>query len=318
MGHLLRTIFGLPRSLDERGIVIDPDYLDRCCPLDNGRHDNIPTSETSTVELGVLGEVPPELWSMILLDLDMQTLTKFRSVSRYTRRIVDALPEYQAIFTGTPYVLRAVISTRIGSWISCRTLYTALCDPACVCCGKFGTYLYLLTCDRVCYNCFSLRRHYEALTWKEAQARFGLDRTVLSTLPTVYSLPGSYSEARTCKHERLPLVDKEMAMIAGIELHGSMEKMHDYAWWQWLCGNPGRGPRIPGPRQFAHSQEFHVAAGRCRFRSDPHRYMSVIRAPLLGALKGTLSGRLSCDGHANDWNRPVARITNEGGVRMVS
>ncbi|KAI0484955.1 hypothetical protein GGR56DRAFT_616277 [Xylariaceae sp. FL0804] len=107
-----------------------------------------------TKDIGALDDLPPELVAMILSELDLRTLTDFRCVNRRAAELVNSLVEYKAITTHAQNALRDILSIEAGRGITCRTLYDKLCTPNCEQCGDFGSYLYLLTCKRLCFFCF--------------------------------------------------------------------------------------------------------------------------------------------------------------------
>lgn len=133
-------------------IALNHGELERCCPLDNGRHDGFGlSSQDMGLALGYLDTLPFKLCTTILLDLDLQSLTQFRTINRRARFLVDNLPRYKDVITHAPGVIRAALSIQIAPWLSCRTLYCDLRTQACSYCGDFGAFLYLFTGCRVCY-----------------------------------------------------------------------------------------------------------------------------------------------------------------------
>jgi hypothetical protein len=51
-----------------------------------------------------------ELVSMIFLEIDLETLTLFRSICRGARAVISNLVEYKTIITHAPGALRAALS----------------------------------------------------------------------------------------------------------------------------------------------------------------------------------------------------------------
>lgn len=174
-----------------KGSMLEPEPLERGCPLDNGRHD---WQETSS-SLGCLDTLPVELLHMILLDVDLKSLTSLRSVNRRARLTIDALWQYNEIVTYAPNSLRAILNINVGALISCRQLHRELCSQECVTCGHFGAFLYLLSCNRVCYVCLVETPQFLPLTQKHARTAFGLGSSEMAKLPAALSLPGIYSRS---------------------------------------------------------------------------------------------------------------------------
>jgi len=217
---------------DIRHGMLDPRWLRDTCPLDNGQHDDPDVLVRSTLSSGVLDILPAEILQTILIDqLDLATLTILRSVSRSFRHVIDTSRPYNAIVTHAPSSIRAALSLEVASAFSCRELYNTLCYEFCDYCGEFGAYLYLLTCERLCYQCFTQEpillpmkiahaRVYWTLTSKDIQD---------SNIPVAQSLPGYYGAPGVAKPHRgrIQLVDKIAAGDVGERVHGSRDRMNE-------------------------------------------------------------------------------------------
>ncbi|KAI0881296.1 uncharacterized protein GGS22DRAFT_73341 [Annulohypoxylon maeteangense] len=154
--------------------TLDDSNLEIGCPLDNGRHLIHPRKS-----LGQLDMLPPELIAEILLSLDLPTLTTFRRVNCRAMCLVDSLPQYRLIFEQCPNVLRAIICVEAASF-DCRTLFETLSTRKCGTCPRFGVYLYLITCKRVCHLCFD---KYRSIPITEAVLRLGMHKVDILRLP---------------------------------------------------------------------------------------------------------------------------------------
>ena len=108
-----------------------------------------------SANLGDLDSLPIELLQTTLSLLDLRTLMEFRRVNQRSLQLVAALPQYKVISSYGLNALRGALSIGIGQWITCNDLFTALCTAECKECGDFGGYLFLLTCTRVCFLCFT-------------------------------------------------------------------------------------------------------------------------------------------------------------------
>ncbi|KAI1459921.1 hypothetical protein F4805DRAFT_36205 [Annulohypoxylon moriforme] len=151
----------------------DSDFEFRC-RLDNGRHLVQPKES-----LGQLDILPPELISQIFLLLDIPTLTALRRVNHRTMNLIDSLPQYRVIFELCPNVLRAIICVE-ATFFDCRTLYQTLSTSKCETCRRFGMFLYLITCRRVCCFCFY---KYYAMSVIEATEHLLVSEVDLLRLP---------------------------------------------------------------------------------------------------------------------------------------
>lgn len=199
---------------------------------DNTLDENLPLYETFDAgrtfqevqcRLGLLEDIPIEILNMILVNLDLRTLAKFRLVSQRASQAVNSLPQYRAIMTHAPNTLRGILSIGFGSWISCCALYKTLCTAECKTCGDFGGYIYILTCERVCCLCLSTSKAYLPLTDPLARRLFGVDQQLLKLLPHMTSIPGIYSPNRRTIRYKRRFVDPTSVLDARLRLHRSDE-----------------------------------------------------------------------------------------------
>ncbi|KAF2012958.1 hypothetical protein BU24DRAFT_412267 [Aaosphaeria arxii CBS 175.79] len=186
-------------------------------------------SKAAKFGLGTLDVLPLELLQESLSHLDVSTLTKFRHINRRAADVVESIPEFKAIVMHAPNALLGILSVETGHLISCKALYEQLCTAECEHCGSFAGYLYVLTCSRVCFHCFTAKERYLPLRYCDARRKFGIDRKILKTLPSMRSIPGKYSREQLNRPKRLVLVDSGSAYRAGVALHGSPGAMRRYA-----------------------------------------------------------------------------------------
>ena len=169
--------------------------------LDNGRHVIVPKRSVGQLDL-----LPVELINQVLGMLDIPTLTTFRRVNQRAMHLVDSLPTYRRLWTFCPDVLRAIISINAASF-ACETLFEALTRGKCESCNHLGDYLYLITCRRVCYSCFTSRKEYFPVSLTLAARHAKLQRKALKRLPQVRSLPGRYTASGKLFRYRMTLID---------------------------------------------------------------------------------------------------------------
>lgn len=210
---------------DLRHICLEPETLARSCPLDSTHDTAGDPNESELRSMGILDILPLEILTMILLDLDIQTLTVLRRVSQKSRLAVDTIPQYQYIRTHGPELLRATLSLEISRSTTLLELYVALTTASCFLCGDFGAFVYMLSCRRVCFLCLTQRPELLPMIPSHAKSKYGLDSKALSGLPKLRSLPGVYSQGLTRHRNRKSLIDPTAAEEAGIVLHGSREQM---------------------------------------------------------------------------------------------
>ncbi|KAB5551337.1 hypothetical protein GE09DRAFT_169594 [Coniochaeta sp. 2T2.1] len=195
--HFRRKLRIVDHTLDDAG-------LDVRCPLDNGKH--IIQAKRPVGELDLL---PAELHDQVLGMLDIPTLTMFRRVNQRAMHLVDSLPPYRRLWTHCPNVLRAVVSIKAASF-SCETLAETLTREKCESClACFGGYLYLITCKRVCYFCFTTKKEYFPISLTLAVRHTKLQRKALGHLPQALSLPGRYTACAKLSRLRVTLIDRQ-------------------------------------------------------------------------------------------------------------
>jgi len=212
-------------SCETRHGIIDPDMLEYCCPLDNGRNEN--EKESYTGSLGALDILPLEILQNILIEeLDLGTLTLLRSTSSSFRRAIDELPQYRAIARYAPSSIRAALSLEVASAYSCKDLYDSLCTSKCSACGKFSAFLYVPRCQRTCYQCFTTEARFLPMRREHSKFYWSITSKDLETgqIPVARSLPGRYqSPLPTLQRSRLPLVDYDTGLLISLSVHGSVQ-----------------------------------------------------------------------------------------------
>ena len=190
-----------------RDNTLDDAQLKKRCPLDNGRHDCTPIS--TCFSTNQLDRLPLELIIKVLLQLDIPSLTRFRGLNRRSMEHVNSVHQYTAIIKHCPNIIRVIVSIQADGF-DCNTLYRTLCTSRCLTCdrvgkSRFGNYLYLIDCRRVCYSCFTKRAEYFPLTSREAsgfftpnakrqsKAKSSRKFLELAKTPSILSLPGQYA-----------------------------------------------------------------------------------------------------------------------------
>jgi hypothetical protein len=286
----VRTLGGAtcfrPNLIDH---TLDDNGLEDKCPLDNDKHYIDPQ-----YHLGVLDHLPLELLCNILLKTDIRSLTDFRCVNQRAMEVVDSILEYQLILGNCPALLRGLLSTGLGSSFSCEDLVRTLHAYDCATCGDFAGFVYIITCKRVCFLCFSEKPEYFPLQLPEAERKFGVGRGFFSSLPMLRSIPGHYSpNGNTCK-TRYTLVDPTLAHRLSVEHHGSKQVME-----QCVADAAQRSLE-------AYLQRVKVQSGKTVSRRapninsregqilDPRRFMAIISVPWIKRLTNTVEWGFHC------------------------
>lgn len=190
------------------------------CPLDNGRHPYRPQCT-----LGILELFPLEILSIVLVHLDIRTLTDFRRVNHRARQVVDSVPEYKMIILYAPDTIRVTLCIGTGILYTCHQLYDKLCTAECDTCGDFASVIYLPTCSRICCFCHMDRNPLRPM---DALRDYGLRRKDVASLPLFMGIPRKkkgYHDRQDLT--RLTFVDRTLARKAGLALHGTSEAMEE-------------------------------------------------------------------------------------------
>lgn len=88
--------------------------------------------------------------------------------------------------------------------------------------------MYLVTCRRVCFLCFTENVDFLPLSRNDRIWKLGLDSENLAKLPSLQSIPGCYSSRKIKWRRREVLYDYSAAREAGITVHGSISSMEEY------------------------------------------------------------------------------------------
>lgn len=276
------------------------------CPLD----DLVPHSEPQC-DLGVLDKLPLELQQAVFAQVDLRTLFDFRRVNRRALQIVDSIPEYRNVIKHAPNALRAVLSIGTGSYTTCLDLWATLTTSACTDCGDFGGFIYLPTCQRICFLCNFDKKKYFPLTPHEVGRRFGITLAAANDLPKMRSVPGEYSSTQRTYRTRVTLVDREVAHQAGLAHHGSEDAIEDHVKTNqerlWAKYNTrkvrdavnGGNTKVRRPTYIEPPD---------RRQDNARRFMAIIRAPFINKASMTAEEGRHCRGCADskEWRRLFA------------
>ena len=243
--------------------TLDDNITDITCPLDNGKH-----LGRASHGLGDWDKLPTELQDVVLVQLDLQTLVDFRRVNRRAIEVVDTLPEYQSIFQHSPATLRAILSTELGSFITCQKLYNTLRAAKCECCRKPADFIYLLTCCRVCLRCLCWRVKYCPITTDDAVRLYAVPSSLLAELPKIRSIPGHFGINQNAYTDRRLMVDTWSAYSVAIAHWGKSRAAYRAAYNSnpYAVPLPSIEPPMTVPFQWY---------------PEPNRFMAVVRAPCI-------------------------------------
>ncbi|KAF4974050.1 hypothetical protein FZEAL_9004 [Fusarium zealandicum] len=176
--------------------------------------------------LGQLDLLPAELLLLVLDYLDFQSLSRLSRVSTMGKDIVEALPAYEEVIHHAPGTLAALGKTHLLGHHPAAMLHTALRQSRCVSCFSFGGFLFLPTCERVCFECLYENQALRMTTPSLAKQCFGLTENDLRRIPVMHSIPGTFGLRFQFSHKRAHrLVSVKQAKELAIQVHGSVEKL---------------------------------------------------------------------------------------------
>lgn len=140
-----------------------------------------------------LNILPPEVLHIILGVLDFRSLSRLSRASLRTKVIVESLREYRDLMEYAPQALAAIGRTGAITLHSVATIYSVLQSEECISCTGYGAFLFLLTCERCCWECLHRNQSLWVIPRALAGRCFALSQSQLSRLSAIRSVPGVYS-----------------------------------------------------------------------------------------------------------------------------
>ena len=179
--------------------------------------------------IGSLDIFAAEILDNVLVWLDLRSLLRFGRVSRLGKALVESLPEYRDLRKHASKALVALTRIELIDFHPVSSLHAALRRENCASCKHFAPFLYLPTCERVCFTCLELNPSWRVITVPTARACFGLGAKDLKHIPQMLSLPGAYGMYHG-NHltRRFKLVSLKQARESGVAKHGTEEAMKTF------------------------------------------------------------------------------------------
>ncbi|KZT02367.1 uncharacterized protein LAESUDRAFT_730346 [Laetiporus sulphureus 93-53] len=212
----LQVIGNHPEHVDESMLSISISTKDR---LDLGDVEAAAPKAT----LGALSPLPTELFDFVVQDSDLRTVAALRLVNRRARTSVDASAPYKYLLRHAPHIVAALAQTGISSFFTVDQVFQVLCSNRCVQCDKFGSVLFIPECLRCCFSCLQNVSWMMPMTESDAKAVYGLTRRALVDVPSMLSLPGTYTFESLAHRKRFRLYSYRM-----VELHGDADVVLRY------------------------------------------------------------------------------------------
>ncbi|KAF5019988.1 hypothetical protein F66182_7994 [Fusarium sp. NRRL 66182] len=176
--------------------------------------------------LGRLGLIPAELLLSVLDLLDLQSLSRLSQVSLLGKDIIESLPAYKEMIHHAPETLAVLGQTGLLSYHSAALLHSTLRRSRCVSCFAFGGFLFLPTCERVCFECLYENQALRMTSPTMAKQCFGLTDDDLERIPVMNTLPGTFGLRFQFAHKRVErLVSVKQAKELAMVVHGSAEEL---------------------------------------------------------------------------------------------
>ncbi|KAM0355810.1 hypothetical protein ACHAPU_000197 [Fusarium lateritium] len=240
------------------------------------------------LSLGQLDLLPAELLLSVLDLLDFQSLSRLSRVSLLGKHVVDDLPVYREMVQHAPETLAVLGQTRLLSCHSATLLHSNLRQSECVSCFAFGGFLFLPTCERVCFECLYENQALRMTSPAMAKQCFGLTDHHLQRIPVMHTVPGTFGLRFQFAHKQVErLVSVKQAKQLALEIHGSAKKLAQLR----PTYQPGR-TSMKDAAVFRHFHEASLAPPGCDLSRLPRKAevveddfggMASIRFPYISA-----------------------------------
>lgn len=191
--------------------------------------------------VGALDRLPTEILQELLNHLDVRSLLRFSQTCYRANGLVGSLSSYRNLLNHAPDALAALSRTKIIHWHSISQLHTVLRSPRCETCPGYGAFLFLPTCDRVCWQCLQFRKERLVVLRVIAGKALGLTEEDQKLLPLMRTIPGRYG-IRQLEYDQTispNLVAVVHAMELAISRYGSWERVRETLSEQVTTGKGG-------------------------------------------------------------------------------
>ncbi|KAK2738311.1 hypothetical protein FQN55_000612 [Onygenales sp. PD_40] len=173
---------------------------------------------------GILGTLPPEILTTVLMNLDLTTLHDLRLLNTHYKEHIDTLHAYTVLKQHANHTLRIMLRVKIARHFPLSHLWHEFRQPHCRTCGAFGPYVFLPTLTRVCNRCLCTRHEFQVAPLDLMTGRFPFAQEMARELPTVHAFPGVFGGTPleffiTDEVERLVSVEEAEVAVAALIAH---------------------------------------------------------------------------------------------------
>ncbi|KAK4108168.1 hypothetical protein N656DRAFT_718480 [Canariomyces notabilis] len=213
-------------KFNDEGKRLDPSRISTSNIITPAKPSKI-SRESARSSLGLLDKFPAEILLLTLNLLDFQSLSRLSRVSLKGKVVVENLATYQDVMRHAPATLAALGRTRLLQYHPATAISQALRTEKCMACTEFGHFLFLPTCERVCFQCLVMKELLRVTTIELANEAFRLTDRHLERIPIMHSVPGTYGvrwddNTEAPRELKYRLVSIKQARQLAIEVHGSI------------------------------------------------------------------------------------------------
>ena len=105
---------------------------------------------------GLLSRLPAEVLYIILEELPLRSLFRFRNTNRLAHYLVDNMPKFRIVVEQAPHSIRGILAFQTKVSITLREFFMKLRQRHCDYCGEAAEHLWLPTILRLCPRCAHL------------------------------------------------------------------------------------------------------------------------------------------------------------------
>lgn len=179
--------------------------LDRMAPVFS-----IDDSTPPIKELGALTVLPAELLLMVVENLTVVDLMRFRRCNRFASYFVDTIPQLRTVLRIAPNTVKGIMALEVSTHITvkqlCQKIYQRECDG----CGRLAQCIYLPTCLRICLRCSRTNETQyfdEPAPEDELRMNYGMSSAQLAVLPSfrppLCTFTNGMNKFKTAKRHKL-------------------------------------------------------------------------------------------------------------------